>query len=327
MPLSLEYPDKYRLWADLIQGHNDRVFVPTDEAPRLGALVPVRLGLPGVPLQLVIEGLVIGRRPESARFPSGVYLRFSDDQMEKCRRFLGLAQSPERYEQGRKSRRIRCELKVDFIEPKVKTPGVAKNISETGLLVISPVELAVGQHVQAVISPDSGEPIPVQAEVSWARNDKRLVGLRFLELTPHAEKLIDEAMARLDKKLQSVPTTAQILVADDEPNILEFLTKALNKHGYDVRKARQGEEALDMIRELRPQLVIMDILMPGIDGVDICKMMRADVELAEIPVIFLSALEESRLFAVADEAGATDFLKKPVNQADLLNMVGRYLKR
>jgi CheY-like chemotaxis protein len=327
MPLSLEYPDKYRLWADLIQGNNDRVFVPTAEVPRLGALVPVKLELPGVSLQIVIEGQVIGRRVQSARFPSGVYLRFADDQMEKCRRFLGLSQSPERYEQGRKSRRIRCELKVDFTEPKVKTPGVAKNISETGLLVISPVELSVGQIVQAVITSDSGEPIPFQAEVSWARNDKRLVGLRFLELTPHAERLVDEAVARLEKKLASLAPRSQILVADDEPNILEFLTKALNRHGYDVRQARRGEEALDMIRELRPQLVIMDILMPGIDGVDICKMMRADVEMAEIAVIFLSALDEGRLLSVADEAGATDFLKKPVNLADLLNMVGRYLKR
>lgn len=327
MTLLLEYLDKYRLWADLIQGNNDRVFVPTAEAPGLGTVVPVKLSLPGVLLQMVIEGQVIGRRAESARFPAGVYLRFADDQMEKCRRFLGLTQSPERYEQGRKSRRVRCELKVDFINPEVRTPGVAKNLSDTGLLVISPVDLSVGQHVQAVIAPDGGEPIPFQAEVSWARNDKRLVGLRFLELTPHAGQLIDAALGRLQQKLAGLTPRSQVLVADDEPNILEFLTKSLNKHGYDVRKARRGEEALDMIRELRPQLVILDILMPGIDGVDICKMMRADVEMADIPVIFLSALEESRLHAVADEAGATDFLTKPVHLADLINMVGRYLKR
>jgi CheY-like chemotaxis protein len=71
---------------------------------------------------------------------------------------------------------------------------------------------------------------------------------------------------------------------------------------------------------------VLDILMPGIDGLDICKMMRADVEMAEIPVIFLSALDEDRLHQIADEAGATDYLCKPVSLADLLNLIGSYLK-
>jgi DNA-binding response OmpR family regulator len=61
--------------------------------------------------------------------------------------------------------------------------------------------------------------------------------------------------------------------------------------------------------------------------VDIVKMMRADLEMSEIPVIFLSALDTERLHQVADEAGATDYLSKPVNLSDLINMVGMYLKR
>lgn len=80
------------------------------------------------------------------------------------------------------------------------------------------------------------------------------------------------------------------------------------------------------MRETRPNLVVLDILMPGIDGVDICKMMRADVEMADIPVIFLSALDPARLHIVADEAGASDYLGKPVALADLINMFGTYLK-
>ena len=326
MPLVLEYPDKYRLWSDLIQGNNDRVFVQTVETPPIGDLVPVTLSLPGLPLQIAIEGAVIGRRMGSARFPSGVYLRFPDEQMEKCRRFLGLSQSPERYEEGRKSRRIRCELKLELLEPRVEHAGVVKNVSGAGLLVVSPCELSVGQEVEAKVLLEEDQGVTFRAEVSWARNDKRLVGLRFLDLPPESERLIQEAVTKLE--LQPLrPSRSQILVADDEPNILEFLTKALNKHGYDVRKASRGEEALDLIRQLHPELVILDILMPGIDGVDVCKMMRADVEMADIPVVFLSALEPGRLHEVADEAGATDYLSKPVNLADLLNMVGHYLKR
>jgi DNA-binding response OmpR family regulator len=63
------------------------------------------------------------------------------------------------------------------------------------------------------------------------------------------------------------------------------------------------------------------------DGVDICKTMRADVELADIPVIFASALDQARLHLVADESGATDYLSKPLTLGDLLNVVGRYLKQ
>ncbi|HVE86244.1 MAG TPA: response regulator [Myxococcales bacterium] len=327
MPLVLEYPDKYRLWSDLIQGHNNRVFIPTDEAPSLGGVVQVTLSLPGLPLQIAIEGAVIGRRPRSERFPPGVYLRFSDEQMDKCRRFLGLSQSPERYEQGRKAKRARCELKLELVEPRAESTGVAKNLSETGLLLVAPCELTVGQEVEARLSLEEGDAVDVRAEVSWARNDKRLVGLRFLEMAPEAQRRIRGQVQKLLERPSSGPPRSQILVADDEPNVLEFLTKALNKHGYDVRKASRGEEALDLVRQLRPELVIMDILMPGIDGVDICQMMRADVEMADIPVVFLSALESQRLHEVADEAGATDYLCKPVNLADLLNMVGRYLKR
>ena len=326
MPLVLEYPDKYRLWSDLIQGNNDRVFLRTSETPPIGGVVPVTLGLPGLPLQIAIEGLVIGRRMGSARFPSGVYLRFDTEQMDKCRRFLGLAQAPERYGQGRKVKRMRCELRLELVEPRVESAGVAKNLSGDGLLVVAPCELAVGQEVEAKLWLEDGQAITFRAEVSWARNDKRLAGLRFLDLPAESERLIRGALAKLEAQ-PGRGSRSQILVADDEPNILDFLTKALNKHGYDVRKASRGEEALDLVRQLRPELVIMDILMPGIDGVNICKVMRADVEMADIPVVFLSALEPGRLHEVADEAGATDYLSKPVNLADLINMVGHYLKR
>src|SRR5689334_17665061 len=171
MPLVLEYPDKYRLWSDLIQGNNDRVFIRTSETPPIGAVVPVTLTLPGLPLQIVIEGTVIGRRIGSARFPSGAYLRFDDDQMAKCRRFLGLAQAPERYEQGRKARRMRCELRLELVEPRVASAGVAKNVSDEGLLVVVPCELAVGQEVEARLVLEDGQAIAFRAEVSWARND------------------------------------------------------------------------------------------------------------------------------------------------------------
>ena len=65
--------------------------------------------------------------------------------------------------------------------------------------------------------------------------------------------------------------------------------------------------------------------MPGVDGADICRMMRADVELAHVPVIFISALDETSVVEICEQAGASDFLTKPVTLADLVAMVARYL--
>lgn len=324
MSLVLEYPDKYRLWADLIQGSADRVFIPSSAGDPIGGRVSVRLALPGPGLHIDVEGTVVGRRGGSARFRSGIYVRIPIDQIEKCRRFLGLTQAPERYAQGRKAPRYRCELPLRFIVPP-EAGGTVRNLSGSGLLMQSSVELQVGQPVQAELSLSPTEPLAFQAEVSWARNDKRLVGLRFSNLSPSAQEVLEAALERLERAEES-RVRRPIVVADDEPNILEFLSRTLTKHGYEVRKARRGEEALDVIRELRPALVLLDILMPGIDGVDICKMMRADVEMVDIPIIFLSALDPARLHQIADEAGATDYLSKPLGLSDLMNLIGTYLR-
>lgn len=326
LQLLLEYPDKYRLWSDLIQGNADRVFVATGDRPSIGSEVPVRLSLPGMPVQITIEGTVIGRRPASERFAAGVYVRFSDAQIEKCRRFLGLNQSPERYEQGRKFPRIACQLRVRFSLPEPVEGAIARNLSESGALISCPAPMSVGEHVTGELELESGAPWAFEGEVSWARNDKKVIGVRFLDVSAQAQARLSAALERLSLKAAEElrPT---LVVADDEPGILDFLSRALAKHDYTVRQARRGEEALDLVRELKPQLVLLDILMPGLDGIDICKMMRADVEMADIPVLFLSALEPGRLHQLADESGATDYLSKPVNLQNLLNLVATYLNR
>lgn len=327
MALRLEYPDKYRLWSDLIQGNSDCVFIPTDEPQKIAARVPVELCLPGLSSHVIITGQIVGTRRKSERFCAGAYVRFPDEGIEKCRRFLGLSQSPERYETGRKAKRVACTLGVKFRRPEgVPDHCAASNISETGLLVSSPVELQVGQYVEFDLMLETEPPLSLRAEVSRAGSGSKLVGLRFLDLSPEAAARIATCVAKTKPVVSVGEGSPCLVVADDDPMILEFLTKALSRFGYQIQKARRGEEALSLVREVKPKLVVLDILMPGIDGVDICKMMRADVEMADIPVIFLSALDPGRLHAVADEAGATDYLAKPVALAELLNVVGAYLK-
>src|SRR5687768_3459060 len=117
MSLRLEFPDKYSLWTNLVLGSADRVFISTQETPKIGSKVQVDLLLPGITLQMVITGTVIGRRGLSERFPAGCFVRFSDEEIEKCRRFLGLSQSPERYSKGRKAQRVPCIFPARFIKP------------------------------------------------------------------------------------------------------------------------------------------------------------------------------------------------------------------
>ncbi|MBI3178325.1 MAG: response regulator [Deltaproteobacteria bacterium] len=329
MPLRLVYPDKYRLWDDLVRGNTDRVFVETLDKPQLRSTVSVELALPNLAVPIVIRGTVVGRRAQSQKFAAGVYLRFEDREIQKCRRFLGLAQTPERYEHARKTRRVHDELRVRFVRPELGTPGITKNVSESGLFVMYHGGLAVGQIVEVALTLDDGEDLPLRAEVSWVDEEQKSAGLRFVDVASDASERLGACIMRLTEKQARAQSREKVpvVVADDDPIILEFLTSALTRFGFEVFQVSNGELALGLIRDLQPRLVLLDILMPGIDGMDICKMMRSDAYLVDIPVVFVSALDPERLHVVADEAGATDYLVKPVQLGDLFNLVGAYLKR
>jgi len=321
--LRLEFPDKYRLWAELVKANTDRVFIETPTIPpRLGHRVPVELAVGGV--LLVAFADVVGVRVPGGRFPPGVWVRLGDEEVGKVRRFLGLAQEPPpRAEAGRVARREPCSLPVAFARPQLPHAATLRNLSESGALLASSAPLTSGQFVEVVVTLDDGAPLALAAEVTREGPELDYCGLRFLELDgPRAAALKAQV-----ERLAARPLRARqlVLVADDEPDVLELLSQFLSKHGFEVLQASGGREAMALIRQARPQLVLLDILMPGMDGVDICKAMRADVELSQVPVLFVSALDEAHLHAVADEAGATDYLSKPLLLGDLLNLVGKYL--
>ncbi len=227
---------------------------------------------------------------------------------------------------GRKWPRLECALPVKFLQPEQPASAVARNISAFGLLVEGTVEVFQSQRVRVLLGLDDGTQLPLHAEVSWTAPESRQLGLRFVDLSDEAARLVRQCLERLAPTDGPDDDAGTIVVADDDPEILNFFTRALTRSGYQVYQARRGEEALELVRELKPPLVLLDVLMPGIDGVEICRAMRADVELADVPVIFLSALDAGRLHAVADEAGATDYLQKPVTIEALDAMVASYVK-
>ena len=112
---------------------------------------------------------------------------------------------------------------------------------------------------------------------------------------------------------------ATVLVADDDADILRFMEINLRLEGFEVVTARDGPDALAKVTDVQPDLVVLDVLMPGIDGYTICARIRADATLAAVPVIIVTANYASVDVEAARQAGANDFLIKPFHPAALVD--------
>lgn len=116
-----------------------------------------------------------------------------------------------------------------------------------------------------------------------------------------------------------------ILVVDDTVNNLELLEIVLDDAGYDVRTATSGEMALKSVASQKPDLILLDIMMPGIDGYETCRLIKEDKEFAEIPIIFLSAKSEVEDKIKGFEAGAVDYLSKPFDTAEVIARIKTHI--
>ncbi len=121
--------------------------------------------------------------------------------------------------------------------------------------------------------------------------------------------------------------THRILLVDDEDDILEFMGYNLQKAGYEVHTARNGAEGLAKALEVRPHLILLDRMMPVMDGVETCRRIREEVSLRDVMVVFLSALGEDEQHLEGFAAGADDYIAKPVRMAVLMSRIAAILKR
>jgi len=119
----------------------------------------------------------------------------------------------------------------------------------------------------------------------------------------------------------------RILLVDDEPDILEFIGYNLKKEGFEVSTASNGIEAVQMATSLRPHLILLDVMMPGMDGIETCEEIKKIPELRQTIIAFLTARGEDYSQIAGFEAGADDYINKPVKPKVLVSRLRALLKR
>ncbi len=116
-----------------------------------------------------------------------------------------------------------------------------------------------------------------------------------------------------------------VFIAEDLPKNLQVVYNILTKEGYDIAAAGDGKKALEMLRKLRPDLILLDVMMPEMNGFDLCRHLKQMPEVKDIPVIFLTAKAESEDIVEGLELGAVDYITKPFKQKELITRVKNHL--
>ncbi len=158
------------------------------------------------------------------------------------------------------------------------------------------------------------------------RQCKNCVKLWLIHMTPseriHSNKLnLHQTCKPMDASKYTV------LLVDDEADILEFVGYNLAKEGYHVLKASSGPEAIALAREHKPHLIILDVMMPGMDGIETCRILNQDPRMKDVVIAFLTARGEDYSQLAGFDAGADDYIAKPIKPGLLTSRVKALLRR
>lgn len=118
-----------------------------------------------------------------------------------------------------------------------------------------------------------------------------------------------------------------ILIVDDESDLLDMIEYNLLKEGFSVLKAENGQEGINLARKNKPDLIILDIMMPKMTGIEVCRVLKADKELKDRPIIFLTARDDEKTELEGLNLGADDYLMKPISTAKLVSRIRTVLRR
>ena len=126
--------------------------------------------------------------------------------------------------------------------------------------------------------------------------------------------------------MDRTPTRAKILVVDDEVPIREYEANLLSEFGHEVLTASEGYEALKLAREKHPDLILLDILMPEMSGIEVCRELRADPRTRDVRIVVVSGVDDRQTLEECLDAGADDFVTKPIDRLELMVRVRSMLR-
>jgi DNA-binding response OmpR family regulator len=127
-------------------------------------------------------------------------------------------------------------------------------------------------------------------------------------------------------KMPDIANTSVVLIVDDVPDNLALLTDTLNSRGYVVFSVRSGQAALESMNQYKPDLVLMDVMMPGMDGFETCRKIKQREEFQDIPILFMTGLTESEHILEGFDVGGMDYITKPINIEEVLARVSAHLR-
>lgn len=139
--------------------------------------------------------------------------------------------------------------------------------------------------------------------------------------------MADKVSSQNVNKDSDTMSKSTILIVDDERDILDLIEYNLKKEGFVVVTAEDGEEGIEKARQVKPDLVLLDIMMPKMDGLEVIDLMRQDANLKDIPVIFLTARSDEKTEVKGLDRGADDFLTKPISTTKLVSRIKVVLRR
>ena len=119
----------------------------------------------------------------------------------------------------------------------------------------------------------------------------------------------------------------KILLVEDELNVVELMNIFLSRRGYELKNVIEGTDVLDAVRSFRPDLIILDIMIPKLNGFEVCSLLKADPELKNIPVMILSALVQKNEIEMGIRMGADMYMTKPFHNVDLLANIDKLIAK
>lgn len=124
----------------------------------------------------------------------------------------------------------------------------------------------------------------------------------------------------------STPKTPKLLIVDDQPHNLGILFDFLTRSGFKIFVALDGESAIHRTKVTKPDLIILDVMMPGIDGFETCKRLKQNLSTQDIPIIFMTALSDTVDKVQGFKLGAVDYITKPIHQEEVLSRIQTHIK-